>query len=186
MSEYFDQAATWFQRAYEITPWARGGLLVVIIASVLLAVPIGRLLRSNVAIVGLLLAAYGAVLVFTLTPQIRIYGVAETCSYALTRPTRSELVEPTDISMNMLLLFPVGVLLTWLRPLIAVLATLFIAIVTPFAVEFTQYALARLGRTCSFYDIATNELGLFIGVAVGLVIRLIWVLGARIGEAVSR
>lgn len=186
MSEYFDQASIWFQRAYEITPWARGGLLIVIIASILLAVPGGRLLRSNVVIVGLLFAAYGAVLVFTLTPQTRIYGVAETCSYALTRPTRTELVEPTDISMNMLLLFPVGVLLTWLRPLIAVLATLFIAIVTPFAVEFAQYAIARLGRTCSFYDIATNELGLFLGVGVGILIRLIWVIGAKIGRAGSR
>jgi len=186
MSDYFDQVSIWFQRAYEITPWARGGLLIVIIVSILLAVPGARLLRSNTVIVGLLFVAYGAVLVFTLTPQIRIFGVAETCSYALTRPTRSELVEPTDISMNMLLLFPVGVLLTWLRPLIAVLAALFIAITTPFAVEFAQYAIARLGRTCSFYDIATNELGLFIGVAVGIVIRIIWVLGAKIGQAAKR
>jgi len=41
MADYFDQAATWFQRAYEITPWARGGLLIVIIVAVLLAVPGG-------------------------------------------------------------------------------------------------------------------------------------------------
>lgn len=186
MIEYFDQASTWFQRAYEITPWARGGLLIVIIVSVLLAIPAGHLLRSHPVIVGLLFAAYGAVLVFTLTPQTRVFGVEETCSYALTRPTRSELVEPTDISMNMLLMFPVGVLLTWLRPLIAVLAALLIAIMTPFAVEFAQYALSRLGRTCSFYDVATNELGLFIGVALGLLMRVIWVLGARLGQAARR
>ncbi len=183
---YFDQAFTWFQRAYEITPWARGSLLLVIIISIVLAIPGAKLLRSNALIVGLLFAAYGAVLVFTLTPQSRVYGVADTCSYTLTRPTRSELTEPTDISMNMLLLFPVGVLLTWLRPLIAVLAALFIALVTPFAVEYLQYAVARLGRTCSFYDIATNELGLLVGVAVGLVARLIWTIGSRLAGSSDR
>lgn len=96
------------------------------------------------------------------------------CQYAITRPSRSDLTEPTDISMNILLLLPVGVLLTWLRPFVAVLAFAFIALITPFAVEYAQYALPNLARTCSFYDIATNELGLIIGIAIGLVVRAVW------------
>lgn len=186
MGTYLDDAFDWLRIAWDATPWARGGLLIVAIVAVVLAIPAGKLLRSNPIIVGLLIAAFGAVLVFTLTPQVRVYGEAETCLMTLTRPTRSDLVEPTDISMNTLLLFPVGVLLMWLRPLIAVLGTLFIALVLPFAVEYIQYASASLGRTCSFYDIATNELGLIVGVAVGLAVRIVWVVVRALVRMVRR
>lgn len=186
MQYYFQSASEWLRLAWESTPWARGGLLAVAIAAILLAVPAGKLMRSNPIIVGLLLAAFGAVLVFTLTPQVRMYGDGHSCLMTLTKPTRSDLVEPTDISMNTLMLFPVGVLLMWLRPFIAVLAALFIALVLPFAVEYIQYASPSLGRTCSFYDIATNELGLIVGAAIGLLVRIIYVAGRALVRAVNR
>lgn len=186
MQYYLQSASEWLRLAWESTPWARGGLLVVALLAVVLAVPAGKLLRSNPIVAGLLIAAFGAVLVFTLTPQVRMYGQPHTCLMTLTRPTRSDLVEPTDISMNTLMLFPVGVLLMWLRPLIAVLGTLFIALVLPFAVEYIQYASPSLGRTCSFYDIATNELGLIVGVAVGLLARIVYVGVRAVVRTVNR
>jgi glycopeptide antibiotics resistance protein len=82
--------------------------------------------------------------------------------------------------MNMLLLFPVGLFAMWLRPLVAVLSFALIGLVLPFAVEYAQYAFASLGRTCSFYDVGTNLLGLCVGFALGLAIRLLWVIGSRI------
>lgn len=186
MFDYLDQGFYWLGQAFAETPWARGSLLIVAIAAVALAVPVGKLLRSNAVIVGLLLAAFGAVLVFTLTPRARMYGVGGSCYLQFGKPTRADLLQPTDVSLNLLMLFPVGVLLTWLRPVIAVCCAFLIALVLPVAIEFAQYKLVQLGRTCSFYDIETNVIGLLAGVAVGVVIRLIWTLGAAIGRLVRR
>lgn len=186
MQQYLDRAAWWIEQVYLATPWARAGLLVVAIVAVLLAVPVGKLLRSNPIIVGLLIAAFGAVLVFTLTPRLRTYGEAGTCYLQFGRPTRADLVAPTDVSLNLLLMFPIGVLLTWLRPFFAVCGAFLLALVMPVAIEYTQYAMESLGRFCSFYDIQTNLIGLIAGVAVGLVIRLVWTTAAAFGRMVRR
>ena len=186
MFDYLDRGFYWLGQAYTETPWARAGLVVVALVAVLLAVPVAKLLRSNPIIVGLLIGAFGAVLVFTLTPRLRTFGDPETCYLQFGKPTRSDLLQPTDVSMNLLLLFPVGVLLTWLRPVIAVCGTFLVALALPVAIEYTQYAMASLGRTCSFYDIETNIIGLLVGVAVGLVIRLIWIVVSAVGRLVTR
>lgn len=186
MFDYVDRGFYWLGQAYTETPWARAGLVVVALVAVLLAVPAAKLLKSNPVIVGLLIGAFGAVLVFTLTPRIRAYGEPGTCYLQFGKPTRADLLQPTDVSMNLLLLFPVGVLLTWLRPVIAVCGTFLLALALPVAIEYTQYAMVSLGRTCSFYDIETNVIGLLIGVAVGLVIRLIWTTVAAFGRLVTR
>lgn len=186
MFNYLDRGFYWIGQAYAETPWARAGLVVAALVALVLAVPVAKLLRSNPIIVGLLLGAFGAVLVFTLTPRFRTFGEAGTCYLQFGQPTRADLLAPTDVSMNLLMLFPVGVLLTWLRPVIAVCGAFLIALVLPVAIEYAQYSLESLGRTCSFYDIQTNVIGLLAGVAVGLVVRLIWVLGAAIGRLVTR
>lgn len=174
MSDYFDQGTMFLRQAVEMTPWARGGLVIAAIVGIVLAFPIGQLLRSNPIVVGMLIAAVGAVLVFTLTPQPRIYSAADTCLYTLSKPSRSDLVEPTDISLNLLLFFPIGILIMLLRPIGVILTSIAFTICLPVAIEYSQFAISRLGRTCSFYDIATNELGLVLGIAIGIVIRAIW------------
>lgn len=186
MFNNLDRGLYWVEQAYVETPWARAGLVVAALVALVLAIPVAKLLRSNPIIVGLLLAAFGAVLVFTLTPRVRTFGEAGSCYLQFGQPTRADLLQPTDVSMNLLLLFPVGVLLTWLRPVIAVCCAFLIALVMPVAIEYAQYSMESLGRTCSFYDIQTNVIGLLAGVAVGLVIRLIWVIFAAIGRLVRR
>ena len=137
-------------------------------------------------IVGVLVGAVGADLVLTLTPRLRVYGAPGTCYLQFGTPTRADLIQPTDVSLNLLLLFPVGVLLTWLRPLIAVCCAFLVALALPVAIEYAQYSLTRLGRTCSFYDIETNVIGLLAGVAVGLVVRLVWTALAGLVRVVKR
>ena len=44
----------------------------------------------------------------------------------------------------------------------------------------------QLGRNCSFYDIETNVIGLLAGVAVGLVVRLVWTVMAGLVRMVKR
>lgn len=172
--DYFNRGTEFIQQAFEMTPWARGGLVIVAVVAVVLAFPFGQLLRSNPIVVGLLIAAIGAVLVFTLTPQPRIYGGADTCLYSFSKPSRSDLVEPTDISLNLLLFLPIGVLVMLLRPVVVIVMFILFALLLPIALEYLQFAISRLGRTCSFYDIATNELGLIIGLAIGVIVRAIW------------
>ena len=186
MFDYIDQGFYWLGRAYAETPWARAGFVAVAVIALLLAVPMAKLLRSNPVIVGLLLGAFGAVLVLTLTPRLRVYGAPGTCYLQFGTPPRADLVEPTDVSLNLLLLFPVGVLLTWLRPVIAVCCVFLIALALPVAIEYAQYSLTRLGRTCSFYDIEANVIGLLAGVALGLAIRLVWTVVAGVGRMVRR
>ncbi len=186
MFDYLDRGFYWLGQAYAETPWARAGLVVVALVAVALAVPVAKFLRSNPIIVGLLLGAFGAVLVFTMAPRVRIFGEAGTCYLQFGQPTRADLLHPTDVSLNLLMLFPVGVLLTWLRPVIAVCAAFLVALILPVAIEYTQYAMESLGRTCSFYDIQTNVIGLLAGVAVGLAVRVVWVICAAIGRLMRR
>ena len=75
---------------------------------------------------------------------------------------------------------------TWLRPVIAVCCVFLIALALPVAIEYAQYSLTRLGRTCSFYDIEANVIGLLAGVALGLAIRLVWTVVAGVGRMVRR
>lgn len=182
MGDYFQRGAEFLEQAVEMTPWARGGLVIAVVLGLVFAYPVAQLLRSNPVVVGLLITVLLAVLVFTLTPHPRVYGSADVCLMTLTRPSRADLVEPTDISLNLLLFLPVGVLVMLLRPLAVMIGFILFALLLPVIIEYTQYAIGRLGRTCSLYDIATNELGLIIGLAIGVVVRAIWEVIARIGK----
>jgi glycopeptide antibiotics resistance protein len=42
----------------------------------------------------------------------------------------------------------------------------------PFAIEGMQYLLPMLGRRCDAADVIDNLIGLFLGGAIGLVVRL--------------
>jgi hypothetical protein len=70
-TDYLARGAEWISLAWDMTPWARAGIAVAIVAAALLAIPMSRLLNSNPVIVGCLIASIGAVLVFTLTPHVR-------------------------------------------------------------------------------------------------------------------
>lgn len=162
------------QVAIDQTPWARAGLLLATAAAILLAFPIGRLLKSNPVIVGLLLAAFGYIFVFTLTPHYLTTTTVTGCYTKLSQPTRADLVQPTDFSLNILLFVPAGFLIMQLRPWFAVGGVALFASLFPIGIEYIQLTKTELGRTCSLLDVATNELGLMIGLAVGLLVRIIW------------
>ena len=174
MNENLDRGATWIQTALDITPWAAVGLFAVAAAAVLLAYPVGKLLKTNPIIVGLLMAAVGAALIFTLTPHYGPVSNPGGCYLRLSQPARADLTLPTDFSLNILLFVPAGFLIMLLRPWWAVACGLVVAVMIPPAIEWIQMEKVDLGRTCSALDVATNEIGLFIGVAVGLAIRIVW------------
>lgn len=162
------------QVAIDRTPWAPVGLLLAAAVAVLLAYPVSRLLKSNPIIVGLLLASVGFALVFTLTPTVGEVYNAGHCYLKFSQPTRADLVAPTDVSLNILLFLPTGILIVLLRPLGAIVATAVLVMIIPVAVEWIQLVQTDLGRTCSALDIATNELGLLIGLGIGALVRIVW------------
>jgi len=175
VGHYANHVSDFLNAVQQIVAFAWPGLLVVALASVLLAYPLGRLMGSNPLVVGLLLASIGSVLVFTLSPRTG-GGVPPGCTLTITRPTRSELLYPSDVSLNLFMLVPLGVFIAWLRPWIAPLFFVLVAMALPFAVEYIQYAVPELGRACSLYDVATNLVGLFAGICAGLLIRGVWIL----------
>lgn len=173
-----DQALRWVRGALDAAPWSTFSLLVVVIAAAVLAYPVGRLLRSWPLVVGLLVVAVGTVAVFTLSPSAS-GGLAEGCSMTLHRPHRSDLLEPTQLSLNIWLFVPLGILVTWLRPWVLVAAGVFGCLALPWAIEAVQYAVPELHRVCDLVDVLMNQLGALIGIAIGLTIRAtVWLFTA--------
>lgn len=184
MQEQLDRAIEWMQAALERTPWAATGLLLATATALLLAYPLGKLLRSNPIIVGLLLGAFGFALVFTLTPTPGAAYNVGSCYSRFAQPSRADLIEPTDLSLNILLFLPAGVLIMLLRPVWAVMAVAIFALLMPPVIEYVQLSVVELNRTCSFLDVATNELGLLVGLAVGAIIRVVWEIARAITNRV--
>lgn len=184
--ENLESAIRWMQAAIDQTPWSKSGLLIATAAAILLAYPLGRLLKSNVIVVGLLIAAVGFALVFTLTPNAGQASNPGSCYVKFSQPTREDLVQPTDVSLNILLFLPTGFLIMLLRPWLAVIGVACLALIVPVAVEYVQLVQVELGRACSFLDIATNELGLIIGLGIGLLVRIVWEIVRAMSNRVRR
>jgi len=155
--------------------------LVILIATVLLAVPVGRKLAtwqrcSSVAAV-LLILMVGIVAGLTLTPNPPAPGVTEILPphylTLLTHPrvVWAQLVAPPadgEQQANIALFVPIGVLAALVFGTIP-RATLFGAALTVF-VETCQYCIA--GRAGSFTDIRNNTLGALLGaIATLMVVR---------------
>ncbi len=165
LAEQFGNSIGWLVVTY------RTGLAIGLIAALVLCWPLAKLTGSSVLVMFGVLASLAAIGAFTLTPGTPGFEQVG-CIYNIAQPTRSDLVRPTDISLNILLFIPLGLFLSWLRKPAVVVIGIALAALLPFAIEFAQLRFIP-NRSCSFYDVATNLSGLVIGVVLGLLVRAV-------------
>jgi hypothetical protein len=157
---------------FDGVPWGLPGVILVALASLLLAGPVARRLGDPALTAWALVASLGAILVITLTPSPDV-PQATGCNLRFVPLTLDGLLDINDRSMNVLLFVPLGLVIAGLRPRHR-LAWLVVAVALPPAIELIQLVLTPLQRTCEATDILDNWLGLLIGLAVGTVASWAW------------
>ena len=75
---------------------------------------------------------------------------------------------------DVLMYLPLGVAVVWLRPRSVRLVAMAVVLMVPLFVELAQKELIAINRQCSLSDIIGNEVGLVVGMAVGSVLLLGW------------
>lgn len=152
--------------AIDATPW----LLPTVAASTLLGLvasgPVGRVLRCSRSLAVMLVVAVGLLLGATVTP-----GLGETYSLGTCLAgVDGELAElgwfRADVARNILLTFPLGVVVGLLRPPRRRPVAVGTVLLLP-GVELAQLLLPRLGRACQITDMVANEVGLLAGLLLG-------------------
>ena len=126
---------------------------------------------------GLVLFA-GIIASATLTPYTGAAPGSQhpgTCDFTRIGPaSMQDLLRVGDVSGNVLLFVPLGVCLA-LLPRSRSKATLIVAAVAfPFLIEGTQLLVPMLSRQCESADIVDNLTGLFAGLALGALARLLF------------
>lgn len=146
-------------------------LVAAAVAAVLLAGPVAARLGCRRSAVTLLLLSVAVPLVLTLSPAPEpLPGVVGTCVDAFRPP--SQWGRGGEELANLVMLGPLGLLIVVLLRPPLLLWTLAAATLLAPAVEAVQYAAPVLGRSCEVTDAALNALGLFVGMAVGALLRL--------------
>ncbi len=166
----------------DIVHWYPGflpGVAVSLVVAIVASGPAARALGSGRILAGALVFSLGIVLSATLTPSPS--GLARdlaglrppehyrpTCDLSRIGPAPiGEYVTLNDISLNVLLLVPLGLTIGLLRPSRQKTAILLLALALPFIVEGTQLVVVSLDRACQAGDVFDNLLGLVLGLAVG-------------------
>jgi hypothetical protein len=151
--------------------------LIALVVALVLGPATARRLRTRRSIGTLLLAGVGLVVAATLVPTAAaVEGAASdgVCDFSrLGLAPIEELVRPTFTSLNVLLFVPLGLAVGLLPRGRAAALVAVGAIALPFVVESIQLVATDLGRGCQTADIIDNLLGLFIGIVVGAMVRVV-------------
>jgi hypothetical protein len=153
-------------------PWLLPGTALSIVAGVALSRSVAERLRSPRALGFALVAALGVIASVTLTPIGEATGgvTSGLAGCDLTRlgpPAIADLLTLNDVSLNVLLFFPLGMTIGMVPAAHARALLVVAAIVLPFAVERIQLVYVVLGRGCQGADIIDNLIGLALGLAAG-------------------
>ncbi len=151
-----------------------GWLLVVVVVAALAAFPLARLLRSNPLVTALLAMSLLAVVALSLAPSKTLQAAAGVCLRPVTLPVGRQILQPSDLTANVLMYLPLGVAVVWLRPMSVRLVAMAAVVAVPLALELTQKEIIAINRQCSLSDIIGNEVGLIVGMWVGVVLWLGW------------
>ncbi|WP_316752016.1 VanZ family protein [Streptomyces herbicida] len=151
------------------TPLFWPGTLFSALAAVLCRHPLGRRLGATPFAAFLLVFSLGGIVTLTLLPNldghyidnVRYAEPAWQTSWHI--PRLAELAAINQQSLNVALFVPLGVAIARLRPRVRAVLTAAAAAVLPFGIEATQYALPWLLRAADSQDIASNLLGLALG-----------------------
>lgn len=165
-----------FELATTLTPWALPGMLVVGLLAIPLAPIAGRALFAPAFLAYLLVVSTGWVLIATLTPGGH-GGLPESWrepNLTLSLPSWETLTTINETSLNVLLFAPLGLAIALLPRIRAATVLFGLAVLAPAGIEVAQYLIPELGRVgLQMDDVVANEIGLFAGAVLGLVIRLI-------------
>jgi glycopeptide antibiotics resistance protein len=161
--------------ALDATPWTISGCVVVLIITILIHRWVGYKLQISRWLAFALLLSIGAILSITMAPYRGLldFSAPSVCSTSVHVLVRlSTLKYSNDRSLNVLLFLPFGFCCLLPRRRSVAVALFVGAFFFPFAIEGMQYLLPMLGRRCDAADVIDNLIGLFLGGAIGLVVRL--------------
>ena len=161
---------------FDTYPWFLPGLLIVLPISIAASGPVARRLGVRRPLAWLLLVGFGVVLAATVTPGRETFDFGfgpggfdrGFCDMRRMRPAMSAL-----LSINVLLLIPLGVAIGLLPRSRAKVVILVLAIALPFTVEFIQALVPALGRQCESGDVIDNSTGLIVGLVIGTILGVL-------------
>jgi glycopeptide antibiotics resistance protein len=122
------------------------------------------------------IVALGVILSATLTP---LHSVAETTAATASGCDLSrfglapldDLLKPSDVSLNVVLFIPLGLVLGWIPWSSHKALAIGLAAALPIMIEGIQLLVTPLDRGCESADVFDNLTGLVIGLATGFVAR---------------
>jgi len=169
---------TWFSVLDIDLVWAITILVIFSIAAVLISGYGRRTWASPSWAVAACVASVGLIVALTLPPTSSSF-TESWCSTTITGlPSLSGGLLTHDL-LNIALLIPLGVSVTFLRPTRTALVAGAIAITVPLFVEWVQYLTPGNGHSCSLQDAALNVIGLVLGLLGGVLIHLAMHLASR-------
>ncbi|HEX5590054.1 MAG TPA: VanZ family protein [Candidatus Limnocylindrales bacterium] len=169
-------------------PWLWPGVAVAVVAGLILANRVARLLGTGRAVGWLAVVAVGAILSATLTPgrEALESGTSGrgTCDFQRLGPAGpSDLLSTSEAGPNILLFIPLGAVIGLLpggRRRAALTAA---AVALPVVIEATQLVVVPFDRACESADVIDNLTGLGIGVLVGWLVGRSEPIRTRLGLA---
>ena len=164
---------TWFSALDIDLVWASSVLVIFLIAAVVIASYGSRRTWASPSwAVAACVASVGLVVALTLTPTSSSF-TESWCSTTITGlPSLSGGLLTHDL-LNIALLIPLGVSVTFLRPTRTALVAGAIAFAVPLLVEGVQYLIPGNGHSCSVQDAALNVMGVVLGLLGGVLIHLL-------------
>ena len=164
------------------TPWYWPALAIAVAISLATFRPLARMLGTPRGLTFVLVLSLGGIVALTLTPGNDAFSpyVFQDCFVRIIRPIGFErLTNLGERGLNVLLFLPLGLAIGALPRSKVKWGLAVAALAFPFLIEFIQYALPDLGRSCSSIDVVDNLTGLVVGLAAGLVARLVISLATR-------
>ena len=158
--------------------WFWPGMAVVLVMSWVLAPPVARLLRIDRRLGWLLVITIGLILVVEATPLRGPFGLDLTAQ----RPcdlarrwfaTLPEITAMGDVTLDIVLYIPAGVVIAWLPVLRRSMIVMAAAVMLPGLIEVVQLVVPTLARGCQSGDAIDGLTGLGVGLGVGVVVRLV-------------
>jgi VanZ like family len=154
-------------------PWFWPGIVASIVLAAALERPVSILLKVGHLLAFLAVLSLGAILVVTLTPSIDggYWSSARYCGFDVRMPLSPlALLRPEQRSLNVVLFIPLGLFLAWCANRKSAPWLLAGGLLLPIFVEFLQFLLPVLGRSCEAEDVVDNATGFVYGAVAGLLV----------------
>jgi hypothetical protein len=152
------------------------GVALAVLGAAAVAIPLSNRLRSGRWVAFLLAASVGAILAVTMMPVSSAWlfdtaTAVPVCNLeSFAAPTRAQLSTLNQVSLNVALFVPFGLVVGVLPRWSQVVFTAVLGVMLPPAIEMAQAVLTPLNRVCSGADVADNLTGFLVGLLAALVL----------------